>query len=162
PPLPQVVTAIDKNGDGILDAEEIANASAALKSLDRNGDGKLTFEEFGPPRPPNGRGRGADNNREPGQDARGQHGGGGGDQGGPGGRGTSGRGGAGPDNGRRPPPLIIRALDADGDGIISAEEIANASAALRKLDKNGDGKLTIDEYMGPPPGGRRGRGSAGV
>jgi hypothetical protein len=52
---------------------------------------------------------------------------------------------------RPPPPLIIGALDANHDGVIDADEIANASAVLRSLDKNGDGKLTPDEFMGPPP-----------
>jgi hypothetical protein len=59
---------------------------------------------------------------------------------------------------RRPPiPLIVKALDTNGDGVIDADEIANASANLKKLDKNGDGKLTRDEYLGKPPmmGNRR-------
>ena len=52
---------LDKNGDGIIDAGEIANASTELKSLDKNGDGQLTRDEFCPPRPrgqdgPNGQG----------------------------------------------------------------------------------------------------------
>ena len=78
------------------------------------------------------------------------------------GKGAPGPGGPrGPGNGPggfRPSPLI-RALDANGDGIIGADEIANAAAALRTLDKNGDGKLTPDEYrdsgppFGAPPGG---------
>ena len=53
-----------------------------------------------------------------------------------------------------PLPLIIRTLDANGDGVIDAQEIENAPAALRKLDRNGDGKLTPDEYRDPgfPPG----------
>lgn len=58
-----------------------------------------------------------------------------------------------------PPPFpVLLALDADHDGVISAKEIANASAALKKLDKNHDGKLTMDEIMGPRPdrGGREG------
>jgi hypothetical protein len=67
-------------------------------------------------------------------------------QGGPGGQGGQGMGG------RRPMPLIIGALDANHDGVIDADEIANASAALKKLDKNGDGKLTRDEFLGKPPG----------
>jgi hypothetical protein len=62
--------------------------------------------------------------------------------GGPGGRGP----------GHRPPPPIIGVIDANHDGIIDADEIANAAAALAKLDKNGDGKLTPDEFMGPRPG----------
>jgi hypothetical protein len=57
---------LDTNTNGILDAAEIANASAALKSLDKNGDGKLTADElmpqlaggtnqFGLHRPPGGK-----------------------------------------------------------------------------------------------------------
>jgi hypothetical protein len=49
---------------------------------------------------------------------------------------------------------IFAALDANGDGVIDAAEIANAPAALKKLDKNGDGKLTREELR--PAGGRRG------
>jgi len=41
--------------------------------------------------------------------------------------------------------LVLAALDADRDNVISASEIANAPAALRKLDKNHDGKLTAEE-----------------
>ena len=52
----------------------------------------------------------------------------------------------GPGAGHRPPPPLEATLDANGDGIIDADEIATASAALKKLDKNGDGKLTPDEY----------------
>ena len=70
-----------------------------------------------------------------------------------------GPGGAGPGmRGHRPPmPAIVRALDTNHDGVISAQEIANASAALETLDKNGDGKLTPNEYMGPRPPMRGGR-----
>ena len=46
---------------------------------------------------------------------------------------------------------IVAALDANGDSIIDASEIAKASAALKKVDKNGDGQLTPDEYR--PQGG---------
>jgi Ca2+-binding EF-hand superfamily protein len=49
---------------------------------------------------------------------------------------------------------VLRALDADGDGEISASEIADAAKALAKLDRNGDGKLTREE-IGPPGGGDR-------
>ena len=54
---------------------------------------------------------------------------------------------------RRPPNLLMEALDTNHDGILSAEEIANAPASLKKLDKNGDGQLTEDELRPPPPGG---------
>ena len=72
-----------------------------------------------------------------------------------------------PKNAPRPPtPLIIKALDANGDGVIDAKEIANAPAALKTLDKNGDGKLTPDEYIGPrphrgPPPGQNGDAANG-
>ena len=46
--------ALDANHDGVIDANEIANASAALKTLDKNGDGKLTPDELRPPRPQGG------------------------------------------------------------------------------------------------------------
>ena len=119
PPLPLLVTALDTNHDGIIDSNEIANASAALKTLDKRGDGKLTPDEYLGPRPsdlPAG------------------------DKGGDG-----------------PPPLpIVTALDANHDGIIDSNEIANASASLKTLDKRGDGKLTPDEYMGPRPSGPAG------
>jgi len=39
------------NHDGIIDSNEIANASAELKTLDKNGDGQLTPDELRPPRP---------------------------------------------------------------------------------------------------------------
>ncbi|OGV63868.1 MAG: hypothetical protein A2283_06460 [Lentisphaerae bacterium RIFOXYA12_FULL_48_11] len=56
-----------------------------------------------------------------------------------------------PGGGKRPLPPIEAALDANSDGAIDADEIANASVALKKLDKNGDGKLTQDEYRPPMP-----------
>jgi len=52
PPLP-LMLALDVNHDGIIDSNEIANASAELLTLDKNGDGQLTQEEYLPPRPPN-------------------------------------------------------------------------------------------------------------
>ena len=78
-------------------------------------------------------------------------------EGGPGG----GKGGPGMGGGRRPAPLVVGALDANHDGVIDADEIANASAALKTLDKNGDGKLTRDEFLGKPPGGRPPGGGEG-
>lgn len=62
-------------------------------------------------------------------------------------------------NGRRPPPPspLMQALDTNHDGIIDANEIANAPAALKTLDKNGDGKLTPDELRPQRPPRRGGQ-----
>ncbi len=59
--------------------------------------------------------------------------------------GRPGRGG--PPGGGFPVLPIVAALDADGDGELSAREIDNAATALRTLDRNNDGKLTRDEYL---------------
>jgi hypothetical protein len=50
------VTALDLNGDGIIDVEELAKAPGSLKQLDKNGDGKLAAEEYWPHRLPGGQG----------------------------------------------------------------------------------------------------------
>src|SRR5450432_4861013 len=63
PPPPAVIAALDANHDGVIDADEIANASAALKSLDKNGDGKLTPDELRPPLPPQNGGPNGGNGR---------------------------------------------------------------------------------------------------
>lgn len=134
PPLP-LIGVLDANHDGVISADEIANAPTALKTLDKNGDGQLTKDEYMPPRPQGDGQQGgpppADNQSDSSQ-AKPQH----------------------------PLPPIIAALDTNGDGVISADEIANASASLLKLDKNGDGQLTRDEIMPPRPD-RGGHGPGG-
>lgn len=135
PPPSLLVQALDTNHDGVIDANEIANAAAELLTLDKNGDGQLTPDEYMPKRPD-----GSTNGPPPGAQGEGHH--------------------------HHPPMPILQALDANGDGIIDAKEIANAPAALLKLDKNGDGKLTPEEYRphrpppgdGPPPDGAPGNG----
>lgn len=51
---------------------------------------------------------------------------------------------------------VLAALDADSDGVITAEEIENASEALSALDENDDGQLDAEELR--PGFAQRGRG----
>ena len=55
-----------------------------------------------------------------------------------------------------PGPPVIRALDTDGDGSLSAEEIEHATESLAELDKDGDGIISPREMrpQGPQPGAR--------
>ena len=66
------------------------------------------------------------------------------------------RGGAeGGQRGQRPASPMMTALDANKDGQLSAEEIANAATALKTLDKNQDGVLDSSELT-PTRGGQGG------
>jgi len=138
----------DRNGDGKLSKEELPERMQGLLARgDANKDGFLTREELktmadaqssaGAGRPGEGRmgERGARPEGRPD---------------GPGGR----------ERGGRMITPAMAALDANGDGTISADEISNAPAALKKLDKDGDGKLTEDEVR-PNFDGRRGPGGPG-
>jgi hypothetical protein len=77
-------------------------------------------------------------------------------QGGPGGP-----GGPGQQGGRPPLPPVIRALDTNRDGIIEADEIANAAQSLRTLETSGSDVLTMKELLGRPPRGMRQGGQGG-
>lgn len=55
---------------------------------------------------------------------------------------------------------VMQALDTNGDGELSAEELAAAGQSLQKLDKNNDGKLSREELRPTPPG-RGGPGGPG-
>lgn len=48
--------------------------------------------------------------------------------------------------GQPPRRVILEALDTNGDGQLSPDEIQKASASLLTLDKNHDGQITPDEY----------------
>jgi Ca2+-binding EF-hand superfamily protein len=54
---------------------------------------------------------------------------------------------------------LLAALDTNGDGEISAQEIAAAPTVLKKLDTSGDGQLSPDEVrINFGPGRGRGPG----
>ena len=60
---------------------------------------------------------------------------------------------------------LLRALDENKDGELSADEIKNAGAALKALDKNSDGKLSAEELrpsFGPGGFGGGGFGRPGA
>ena len=60
---------------------------------------------------------------------------------------------------------IMKVLDTDQDGMLSATEIANASKALVQLDKDGDGIISSEEMrpdMSKMPGGLAGPGANGI
>ena len=70
----------------------------------------------------------------------------------PGVRGPQRGGPGGPGHGRGPMiHPIVRALDADRDGEVSASELANAPAALLALDANKDGAVSRAEFHPPRP-----------
>lgn len=154
PPPPPLFEALDTDHDGVLSADEIKNASTSLLTLDKNKDNQLTNDELRPPRPEGGKvGPGGDGDQRPPppprphRDADDQAGGPRGDD--AGGPPRPPRDHRGP----HPRPPVFAALDANHDGALSPEEIANASAALKTLDKNNDGQLTEDEMRpaAPPP-----------
>jgi Ca2+-binding EF-hand superfamily protein len=135
-------TTLDTNGDGLLDAQEIAAAPALLARLDKNSDAQISSDEARPAMP-EGRGRG-----------------------GPGG----GREGATDENGGNVVEETVKALmafDANGDGKLSRSELPERFQGIfDRGDENKDGFLTPEEIRkaaaaqaapaGSGPGGRGG------
>lgn len=73
-PMPAIVAALDANGDGEIDADEIRNAVAVLKKLDKDGNGKLSREEIMGARQGPGQGQGQGQGRRQGQEQGGDQG----------------------------------------------------------------------------------------
>ena len=124
---PPIAAIFDTDSNGVMSEAEMAQAASQLLKLDKNQDGQLTAEELCL----GGLGRG-------GQEC-------------PWGGQGQGRGACA--NGQKSVLLVL--LDADKDGILSAAEINGAPAMLKALDKNGDGQVTPDEIR-PLAGGGRG------
>lgn len=181
PPPSPLLEALDTNHDGVLSADEIANAPAVLKTL-AGASGQITRESLRPTHPggPGDQKGGPDDARRPagpekddredsanppadrhhgparpdGERGQNRHPAPATDPA------ASPSGNASPSSDQQGPPRhhgpphggpLFDALDANHDGTISADEIANASAALKTLDKNNDGQLTHDELRPPPP-----------
>ena len=124
PQSPPIMTALDADRDGVISAKEIAAASAALLKLDKDNDKQLTNDEVRPAR------------RSPRPASA---------------VGNPAMAGSPKPKSARPQPALMAALDTDGDGTLSSQEIANAPATLGKMDKNSDGQLTRNEYRPSRP-----------
>ena len=177
PPPRVFLLALDTDHDGQLSAAEIAAASKSLLTLDKNHDGQLTSDEYSPRFNPNSTAADEVLQRMMLLDRNGdgvltldevpermqavfQRGDTNHDgklssdeiramaqaQADPQGK-AVGRGNA-PVQLRTDP--ITDVLDADHDGIFSAEEIANATVVLKTLDKDGDGTLSVVELRVRP------------
>jgi len=163
PPLPPVIQALDTNHDGVISADEIANAAQSLKTLLKSGSNQLPSRTCwdhrprpAPSRPGQGQVRAGDRARGMAatRDATCESG--------PAGW-TSAAGWTGwppGQNGGQGGPGIITPLptdddaDTNHDGILEADEIANAAQSLKKLDKNGEGKSLLTNYGPRPEPGR--------
>lgn len=134
----QLFRFADRNGDRKVTLDEIPEERReAMRPrfvrADRDGDGALSAEEFGEL----ARAFARNVRTQPGQPQPGQ---------------TDRRAAAG---GER----LFGAIDANGDGALSAEEIAGAGEAIVKLDANGDGAITREELR--PQAGAAGDGPNG-
>ena len=121
-----LLQALDTNGDGTLSAGEIQNATASLLTLDLNHDGRLSPDEYraapagAPPLTTVPKRESA--LRSPAQHS--------------------------PESAVPPyADLLLSCLDVDGDGMLSAAELASAPGALKTLDTNADGILQPEEMM---------------
>lgn len=134
--LAAALMGFDKDNDGKLTRAELSERLHGLfDRADADKDNALTADELK---------KSATSMTNPSSDGRGEGREGGGRRSGRGPGGPTGRG------------RLVAALDVDRDGAISASEISSAPNALRALDVNGDGQLTPDEVR-PPGRGRGGR-----
>jgi Ca2+-binding EF-hand superfamily protein len=125
--LADTLMALDRNSDGVLRRDEMPwRFQGLFERADADKDGALTRDELT---------QSASASMQSGAPGDGR--------GGPAPGGRDRRRGGGFD------PLL-RALDADRDGVLSDAEIAGAAAVLLSLDTNQDGQLTGDELRRRP------------
>ena len=119
-----MLMAFDRNKDGRLTKSEVPERLQGLFArLDENTDGELTADEIK-------KAAAAQPLQTP-----------------PRGRGEGREG-----EGRGGPPrrdAFYSALDKNGDGVLSSDEITGAAAALKALDANGDGVIGMEEVFPP-------------
>ena len=163
PPPSPLFDALDTNHDGVISADEIANAPAALKALLKNGATQITRDDVRPPRPARddqargGRPHDDQARPHPRDDDRAEHPPRPGDDedrmapddhDGPHHAHPSDR--AEQRHHGPPPSPLFDALDTNHDGVLSADEIAAAPESLKKLDKSGSGQIKREDLMPPP------------
>ena len=153
PPPNALFDALDTNHDGVISADELANASTSLKTLLKNGATELKREDLRPARPGGGaavdpqaqtrihEARSAQSSTTSDQTTDGTNTKADAPAGGPG-RGSH----HGP-----PPNALFDALDTNHDGVISADEMANAQASLKTLIKSGSTGLTREDLRPARP-----------
>ena len=135
-----VLAALDKDKDGTISKDEIADASESLLTLDKDENGKLDSAEMLP-----GGGFGG---------GRGQRGG----KGGKGGGGKSGKGGGGKGGSgvsAKVFDFLAEKYDKDGDKKISPQEHDRGEELFARLDKDKDGFLTSKDWEIETPRGKR-------
>ena len=173
PPPNLLFDALDANHDGVIDANEIANAPAALKTLMKSGETTITRDDVHPPHPPR------DRDAQDAQDAH-RHDPSSSDT-------TAAADNPRADEGRHgppphpaddqarpsaddahdgprtadhpadahrhhaPPSVLFDALDTNHDGVISADEMASAPESLKKLDHSGTGQIKREDLRPPLP-----------
>ena len=166
-----IFTALDVNGDGVIDAAELANAPATLNKLDKNGDSRITEDEAAPAGGPGmaAGAAGAAGGGRPGMRGRGAApaaatapavettnpapaGGGRG-------KGRHGRPASPADTTETVSTLMT--FDKDSDGKLSRDEVPERMQGLfDRCDKNTDGFLTGDELKAAAEEQTKGAGTA--
>ena len=145
---------LDQNGDGKIARDELPEqlAQRFAPAFDKIGKDAITLEEFqrlrpqmgqGSPRQQNGRPASDGNSKRLDSDRRKQ----------------TGDAMRRPEQGDRPSnggPAFLRILDANKDGRLSRDELAEAVTLIDRLDQNRDGSLDGRELLGPPPGNGQG------